>query len=227
MYDRKHALAFYSSREGLDLTGTATRPRRTQAERSEATIARLLGAARDALVAVGYRATTVQEICGRAGLSQGALFRHFDTRLAVIIATADQLADRVRREFDALFGSLPLADQTERERVRRLLRAMSVVLRSADELAWLELLMAARTDEALRAALLPLWRANRQAIGRSWARILPERAARDPDFNATVEAVTLIFVGDTIHNAGWPNERRITRTLLDWAEAALTRDLDP
>ncbi|MFE3276408.1 helix-turn-helix domain-containing protein [Nocardia sp. NPDC059239] len=36
---------------------------------------------------VGYQRTTVQEVCRRAGLSAGATFRQFDTRLDLIVRT--------------------------------------------------------------------------------------------------------------------------------------------
>ena len=47
--------------------------RRSQNERTAATIARLLEATMTAIVELGYSRATVREICARAGVSQGGL----------------------------------------------------------------------------------------------------------------------------------------------------------
>ena len=80
--------------------------RRTQAERREATIARLLDATIDALAERGYAGASVAEICRRAGLSQGALFRHFDTRHAVIGAATDEIGRRHLARFVDAFPDM-------------------------------------------------------------------------------------------------------------------------
>jgi AcrR family transcriptional regulator len=51
--------------------------RRTQAERSKATTADLLDAARGLFAADGYRATSLEDIVAAAGLTKGALYHHF------------------------------------------------------------------------------------------------------------------------------------------------------
>ncbi len=63
-----------------------TAARRTQEERRETTIRKLLDAATEALIEDGYAAASVQNVCDRAGLSQGALFRHFATREELMVA---------------------------------------------------------------------------------------------------------------------------------------------
>lgn len=54
------------------------RPRRTQRERREATIAALLVAARDRFAQDGYAATSLDAIATDAGVTKGALYHHFD-----------------------------------------------------------------------------------------------------------------------------------------------------
>jgi len=71
--------------------GTHTRRRvahRTQQERREETIGKLLDATIDTLADVGYARTSVREICSRAGVPHGALFCHFDSRLELIAAAS-------------------------------------------------------------------------------------------------------------------------------------------
>ena len=54
------------------------RPRRTQRERRETTIAALLVAARDRFARDGYAATSLDAIASDAGVTKGALYHHFD-----------------------------------------------------------------------------------------------------------------------------------------------------
>ncbi|MFQ6329290.1 TetR/AcrR family transcriptional regulator [Nocardia sp. CWNU-33] len=72
------------------------RPRRTQQERRAATAAELVDATIVAIGKVGYQRATVQEICGRAGLPAGAMFRPFDSRLHLIVRTSEEVFTRQR-----------------------------------------------------------------------------------------------------------------------------------
>jgi AcrR family transcriptional regulator len=87
--------------------------RRTQAERSAATIDGLLLAAVESLVDVGYARTSTQDICKRAGLSQGALFRHFPSRLAFMIAVADHVSAQLVVQFSTRFRHVEQQQPTD------------------------------------------------------------------------------------------------------------------
>lgn len=64
----------------------------TQAERSEATRARLIRAARGRFIAQGYQATLLDSILRDAGLSKGALYHHFESKEAVFAAVFEEIA---------------------------------------------------------------------------------------------------------------------------------------
>lgn len=128
-----------------------TPPRRTQAMRRDATISRLLTATATCLDIRGYSATTTAAICAEAGVSQGALFRHFPTRMALLVATAEQVAEQNVAAFRALVDE-PVADVEQLTRVLHHLR--SIVLSGANQ-TWRELLVAARSDPALHVAMRP------------------------------------------------------------------------
>jgi AcrR family transcriptional regulator len=128
--------------------------RRSQAERREETIARLLDATEVVIDAAGYAHTTVAAVCAEAGLSQGALFRHFPHRRALLVATAERVAERQTDEFAAQFSGVTLSAAT----VLDALVALRTLVRSRSNQVWHELVRAARTDSDLRADLEPALR---------------------------------------------------------------------
>ena len=170
-------------------------PRRTQAERRAGSLRRLLDAATSALIEIGYYRTTVAEVCARAGLSQGALFRHFETRIALLIAVAEDIDQGLRALYRRDFEQLHPTQADE------LVLAMSVLranVASPLHQAWFELLMAARTDAALHSALLPIWErraADDQALA---ALLLPEPARLLPDFAVIVDTMVTLFHGEGV-----------------------------
>jgi len=128
--------------------------RRTQRERRESTIARLLDATADALIELGYARTTIREICTRAGVSDGGLFRHFRSRLELIAACADHVAERTLEDLRALADATPGTSQTP----EAIVRAVREATRHPTSYVWQELLVAARTDAELRRRIEPVTR---------------------------------------------------------------------
>ena len=131
---------------------TTTRERRTQAQRREGTIATLLDATVACLTERGYAATSTAAVCAEAGVSQGALFRHFPTRQALLVATAEHVATRNVASFRATVEGAAVDTVEDVAEVLALLRA--AVLSPTNQ-TWRELLVAARADASLREALLP------------------------------------------------------------------------
>lgn len=125
--------------------------RRPQQERSVATRARLLEAAYTSLLEDGYGATTVGRVQQLAGVARGTLLHHFPTRGALMAGVVEDVVERrlqlltTVREDDP-----PPADWDE------VVDLLWRELRSEPFAVALELWVAARTDEDLREALLPL-----------------------------------------------------------------------
>ncbi len=129
-----------------------TTTRRTQAERRAATQGALLDATLRCLVELGHAGTTTTEICQRAGVSQGALFRYWDTKADLLAAAVEVLYGRL---FDLYRDRLEdVADADDR--IRAGVMALWDLYRRPDLLAAVELYVAARTDPELRSALVRL-----------------------------------------------------------------------
>src|ERR1700742_2561626 len=122
---------------------------RTQQQRREETVGRLLEASIESIVEVGYARASAAVITKRAGVSVGALFRHFDTMGDFMAATAQEV---FRRQI--LHGIKRATDvPADRSAVDAVLAILQEVTRSPDNAVMYELLIAARTDEKLKATL--------------------------------------------------------------------------
>lgn len=122
---------------------------RTQQQRREETVARLLDAAIDTIIEVGYAKASAAVIARRAKVSDGALFRHFPTMGDFMAATAHEVARRQLERFTKLAADIP-AVQPPLESVLTILRDITGNETNA---VMHELVVAARTDEKLRAPL--------------------------------------------------------------------------
>lgn len=177
------------------------RERRTQAERSAATIGRLHQAAIDCLVENGYARTSTQDICTRAGVSQGALFRHFPSRMAFMISLADHIGRALVVQFAQRFRSS--SEQQPGDVIGLALHLARGNTRTPLHHVWTELLVAARTDAELREALQPIWIKNRDEIHAEARQLFPALVRELPDIDTAVEVVIMCFQGEALNQ--WLN----------------------
>jgi AcrR family transcriptional regulator len=170
--------------------------RRTQQERREGTIRKLLDAATDTLIELGYAEASVQRICTRAELSQGALFRHFATREALMVAVGEDVGARLLDRYKKKFVAMPNAAND----VPAAMRLVRDACRSRLNQAWYELAIAARTNENLRKALDPVARRYYADIAQLARELLPDLAnGLGPAFDVLVATVIATFDGETMH----------------------------
>ena len=143
-------------------------PPRTNADRTEATQATLIAAARRLFVDKGYADTGTPEIVAAAGVTRGALYHHFADKAGLFGAVARQAADEVVAEIDrgsAAAGTplQALIDGAERYfaamagqgRARLLLLEAPAVLPPAQLLVLHERAGASALRDGLGAALAP------------------------------------------------------------------------
>jgi len=126
--------------------------RRTQQQRREATRTRLMDATVESLIECGYYGATTLEIERRAGVSRGARIHHFPTKASLLAAAVDHLYDQVSSSYEAAFGGTD-SGASDAQRVRAGLRSLWALFRGREYSAVIELTVAARTDEELRACL--------------------------------------------------------------------------
>ena len=182
---------------------------RTQQQRREETIARLLDASIDTIVEVGYARASAAVIARRAEVSDGALFRHFPTMGDFMAATAEEVMRRQLGLFAKRVAEIP-ADKPALEAALTILRD---VTGNSTNTVMYELLVAARTDEKLKGTLkdvLTVYAANIYET----ARALPGAELIDDEtFAALVAILTNAFDGAAIVRAVLPQpeleEKRI------------------
>jgi AcrR family transcriptional regulator len=179
------------------MSAAATK-RRTQADRSGSTIRKLLDASADALIEMGYAGASISEISQRAGLSHGALFRHFPTREILMVAVAGDVGHKILERFRERFQA-----QRDREDPLRLsMRLVRETMRSPLNQAWYELAIAARTNPRLKKALAPIARRYYDDIGALARALLPELAELIGErFDVFVSTVIAVFDGEHIHRS--------------------------
>lgn len=173
---------------------------RTQQQRREETIARLLDASIDTIVEVGYARASAAVIAKRAEVSDGALFRHFPTMGDFMAATAQEVMRRQLGLFAKRVADLP-PDKPALEGALTILRD---VTGNDTNTVMYELLIAARTDEKLRATLRDVLTEYAANIYQT-ARALPG-ADQFPDeaFVALTAILTNTFDGAAIVRAVLP-----------------------
>lgn len=185
--------------------------RRTQAERRAETMSKLAAATIDAIAELGYGGATTREICERARVSQGGLFRHFPKRQDLIVVamlrlyeeSLDWLADMVGR----------LATGATVEEFARVLVSVRGFLARPRTMVFLEVIAAARSDPDLREALCPFLDGQLEAI-RAAAVASPVIAAMAPaDQLAYIELVQHDLWVEALWSTvlPWtPDDRKIT-----------------
>ena len=118
---------------------------RTQQQRREETIARLLDASIDTIIEVGYARTSAALIAKRAQVSDGAIFRHFPTMRDLMAATLSEAGRRQLEEVTTRFADIP----TGKPALEEALTIISEVIGNPTNTVIHELWVAARTDESV------------------------------------------------------------------------------
>ncbi len=192
--------------------------RRTQAERSEATRAKLLQATLECLAELGYARTSTTEVCQRAGVSRGAQLHHFPTKAELVAAAATYVLDRRLEEVTATVGAIPPGP----ERVQAVIELLWGIFQSPAAHAWHELVVAARTDDELRPHVAAIAQRLDEEVRAAWTELFPEGLhGLEPAINAAVPALLFaVLSGLATHRmSGAPNADRDAEQVLNLVKA--------
>ncbi len=161
--------------------------------RAAKTRGKLLDATAELLAERGYSRLSTAAVAERAGVAHGTLFKHFPTKSALMAATTERVLEDVVGQFLGMareFAGRP-------EPIDQALRAVWSLFRSERLQATLELYVAARTDEALREALRPIFTTHRSAF-LSAARALLPASADESHFESNVTGILATLLGGAL-----------------------------
>ncbi|MCW2847310.1 MAG: transcriptional regulator, TetR family [Marmoricola sp.] len=183
-----------------------------QEERTRAMRQRLLEATIECLVEHGWSGTSTTLVSQRAGVSRGAQLHHFPTKNDLVVAAVEHLSELRGEELRTAAAALP----TGRRRTRAVLEMFADHFTSPVFTAALELWVAARTDEQLHQAVVPL----EQRVGREAHRVAVEALGageEDPRARELVQATLDLIRGLGLANTISDDTARRSRILDAWA----------
>lgn len=179
---------------------SGVRPRRTQAERTAETRAKLIDATVECLIDEGYVGTTTLAVCQRAGVSHGSLLHHFGKREVLLGAALESVYGRLRASVVVGLEALPAGDA----RAAGMVDLMWGAFGAREFKAVLELWMAAANQPDVSWAVWPEARAFDAATVSLAEQLFPELTARVPDFHVYVSLLFQTLQGMGLANATLP-----------------------
>lgn len=159
--------------------------------RAELTRMKLLAAATACLVERGLAGATTNNVAKGAGVSQGAVFKHFATKPDLLAAAVEDILGRFVVRFHREVG------KATGDPIHAACAVLWRIFREPAMRGVFEVYVAARTDEELAARLAPILARHREAILREARELFPSKAPA-ADFEAAVDAVVYAMQGAAI-----------------------------
>ncbi len=172
-------------------TGNSFRPRLTQDEKTAETRRRLLDAAIVCLIDRGYANTTTSEIAERAGLSRGAQLYHFPRKEELLTSAVEHLFQLMFREMKEKVSRLT----NENDRRAMAIDLLWEIANGRFMTAWIELIVASRTDAYLRESVSAANDRAAEFIDRSFKELFPRPAAAGDDYDLIPQVVLMLLQG--------------------------------
>lgn len=200
--------------ENASVTTSPTKVRRSQADRSAATRAKVIAAARDVLCAQGYSGATMHAIRDAAGISLGAIQHQFPTKAKIMAAVAAEFsAYRIQVYTDAIRRG-----RTPREAMENLLDANFEMVGRPEMAALLEIHLARRNDPELDREVAPSTRRFDRRV-RLWGYRILHAAGIDDDDEAHQSLQLLnnaVSRGLTVEYIRNPDSAVVQRSIRIW-----------
>lgn len=171
---------------------------------------RLLEATVDCLYEVGYSRTTTIEVAARAGVSRGAQLHHFPTKKRLVTVAVRHLLSKRLSEFREAFANLP-------EGADRYVAVIDILWDKTSNrafYAWLELVVAARTDPGLRKTVVDIAEQFAQEIQQTFREFFSAQRQHSSPFEVAPVFTMAVMQGLAIDHIVWAEgDRRHTMTL--------------
>jgi AcrR family transcriptional regulator len=165
---------------------------------------RLLEATIDCLYEVGYSRTTTIEVAARAGVSRGAQLHHFPTKKRLVAVAVRHLLDKRLQEFREAFAALP-------EGVDRYQAVIDILWEKTSNrafYAWLELVVASRTDPSLRKTVLEIADEFSVSVQRAFREFFSPQKQHTSPFEIAPIFAFAVLQGLAIDHIVWPQGDR-------------------
>lgn len=151
--------------------------------RSAATRTRLLEAALDCLAELGYAGASTAKVAQRAGVSQGALYKHFPSKALLWALAASHLFVQLRTQFLTDLMRRVQADGPDGDPLDIGLDVLWQIFCAPRLLGVFELYLVARTDDEIAAVLTPVIAEHQAGITQMVVQLFPDKM----DQRATLE----------------------------------------
>jgi AcrR family transcriptional regulator len=178
--------------------------------RSLATQARLLEATIACVAEHGYAGASTPLICKRAKVSRGAQLHHYPTKAELVAAAVERVFEKRHDEFRRELARLPASGGA---RLDAAVDALWAIYSGKTLAAWMELVVAARTDEPLRervAAVEARFFAEAQA---TFLALFGELGVPQAGAAAATRIVLSCFDGLALHHVVQPGDPSMPEVL--------------
>src|SRR5713226_1845839 len=163
--------------------------RLTQDEKTAETRRRLLDSAILCLIDRGYANTTTSEIAERAGLSRGAQLYHFPRKEELLTNAVEHLFQLMFSDMKEKVGRLG----NENDRRAAAIDLSWEIAGGPLATAWIELVVASRTDSYLRSTVTAVNDRMEEFIDQSFKELFPRPEGAGADYDLIPQMVVLIL----------------------------------
>lgn len=191
-------------------TRAPRRGRRTQAERTDITRAKVLSAAATVLRRKGYAGLRTDEVARVAKVSRGAMQYHFRTKDSLVLATAELLL----REGLERGKARAAAARGESDAIEAVIQDCMEFFLGPDFATVLDLVLAGSKDRALRDKIYETTRASRLGVEAAWLEVLCARGVPRERAEKILWLTISIIRGFSVR-ALWQRDDAWFRVLLD------------
>jgi AcrR family transcriptional regulator len=200
-----------------NVTPIDARPGRT---RDPARKQRILDAAADLMARYGFSSVSMEDIGGAVGITASAIYRHYDSKIAVLTAMFDQVIDQLLSEGQRFAGH---QDAEPLDALRQLVDGQIAFVVDDRDIAQVYYREIANLPEADRRRL----RRKQRLYLEDWVHLLTElRPGLDDSVARTIVHCAIGAIQSTLqHSAGLP-EDRLRDLLRRSALAVLATDPD-